>query len=252
MLESADRIATRVERGPSPLLFVCEHASASIPGEFRNLGLAPDLCLSHVAWDPGALDLAQSLAGRFQAPLFYAHVSRLVYDLNRPPEAPDAIPARSEVHDIPGNATLTLTERAERIDRFYLPWAARLEQTLTEDMPQVLVTIHSFTPIYRGETRHTRVGIVHDADRRLADAVLARSETAGLGFERNEPYGPQDGVTHTLKAFAEPRGVLPLMIEVRNDLIAGTEGVTEIAATIASALMPALSDVGVNMPAAQS
>jgi len=37
---------------------------------------------------------------------------------------------------------------------------------------------------------------------------------------RNEPYGSEDGVTHTLKEHALPGGHLNVMFEVRNDLIA--------------------------------
>ena len=42
----------------------------------------------------------------------------------------------------------------------------------------------------------------------------------------NEPYGPDDGVTHTLREHALPEGMLNVMIEIRNDLI-GTPGGNE-------------------------
>ena len=37
--------------------------------------------------------------------------------------------------------------------------------------------------------------------------------------KRNEPYGPQDGVCHTLNLHAGARGLAYAMIEIRNDLI---------------------------------
>ncbi len=36
---------------------------------------------------------------------------------------------------------------------------------------------------------------------------------------RNSPYGPADGVTHTLKLQALSRGLPNVMFEVRNDLV---------------------------------
>ncbi len=42
--------------------------------------------------------------------------------------------------------------------------------------------------------------------------------------KRNEPYGPQDGVCHTLNLHAEPRGLPYAMLEIRNDLIAEAAG----------------------------
>ena len=88
-----------------------------------------------------------------------------------------------------------------------------------------IVTVHSFTPVYRGARRDLDIGIVHDTDARFADALLeiAEAETEFV-IRRNEPYGPRDGVTHTLAAHAIPRGLLNAMIEIRNDLIADPAG----------------------------
>ena len=78
-----------------PILIVCEHASNRIPAPYGNLGLPDKLRESHIAWDPGALGMAKRMADRLQAPLVAGAVSRLVYDCNRPPEAPDAVPSVS-------------------------------------------------------------------------------------------------------------------------------------------------------------
>ena len=92
------------DTGLSPVLLVCEHASNALPSPWGDLGLTPDQTRAHIAWDPGALGLARGLAQRLDATLIHAPVSRLIYDCNRAPDMPGAMPARSEVHDIPGNA----------------------------------------------------------------------------------------------------------------------------------------------------
>ena len=77
-----------------------------------DLGLSAAQRVAHIAWDPGALGLARQLAQRLDAVLVHAPVSRLVYDCNRAPDMPGAMPLRSEIHDIPGNAVISAEERA--------------------------------------------------------------------------------------------------------------------------------------------
>lgn len=131
-------------------LIVCEHASLEIPPRHAELGLAPESRQSHVAWDPGALELARHVAQALGAPLVHGGLSRLVYDLNRPPNAADAMPARSEVHFVPGNADLGEEERLLRVREIYLPFHAELRRLVAEALARgerpALVTIHSFTP----------------------------------------------------------------------------------------------------------
>lgn len=234
----------------SSIVLVCEHASAVIPREFRGLGLSGAALHSHIAWDPGAMAVARAMARRLDAVLMASDVSRLVYDCNRPPQAEDAMPARSEVFDIPGNKDLSDEERRDRTARYYEPFRAGLASILTETSEPILVTIHSFTPVYHGQNRAVEIGILHDKDTRLADAMLASApEYCDLNVQRNAPYGPGDGVTHTLKTHAVPHGHLNVMIEIRNDLIAAPDAQEQVGDMLAlwvedAAARAAMKDVG--------
>ncbi len=229
----------------SSLVLVCEHASSHIPKEFKDLGLVPDARQSHVAWDPGAAGVAQGMSSCLDAVLLETTVSRLVYDCNRPPSAPDAMPEKSEMHVVPGNIGLSETERARRTKLFYEPFAMGLRQCLTDKTSPVLITIHSFTPIYNGTPREVEIGVLHDSDVRLADAMLSvASECVSEKVERNAPYGPNDGVTHTLRTHAIPYGHLNVMIEVRNDLISTPKRQMEMAETLSVWLRVALQSLG--------
>lgn len=238
-------IAVRNAQADGSLVVVCEHASAYIPAEFGDLGLAPEARKSHAVWDPGALAVAEGLAERLGATLVAATVSRLVYDCNRPPEAPDAMPAQSEVVRVPGNEGLSETERADRARRFYRPFRESLRDVLAAKPDPILVTIHSFTPVYHGKTREVEIGILHDADRRVADALLEEAEgTTALKVARNEPYGPEDGVTHTLRDQALTHGYANVMIEIRNDLLTTPEAQSAMAALLAGWLTTACAKIG--------
>lgn len=226
--------------GSHPVLLVCEHASAHVPAEFDGLGLGAAELQSHIAWDPGAFETAKHLSQRLDAALVYSTVSRLVYDCNRPPEAASAMPEQSEDTRVPGNSSLSDAERQSRVVRFYRPFEALLSKTLQDrNGSAVLVTVHSFTPVFAGQLRSVEIGFLHDTDSRLADALL--QVASGFDIRRNAPYGPGDGVTHTLRQNALPDNLLNVMIEIRNDLIATSEQCARMAETLAEWLRRALA-----------
>ncbi len=236
--------------GISPVIVVCEHASCFIPSELNSLGLDAESLKSHIAWDPGALAVAEGISNRLDAVLVASQVSRLVYDCNRPPGAQGAVPARSEIFDIPGNQNLGQAERNARISLVYEPFLANLASVIAAaDSPAVIVTIHSFTPIYNGKARDVELGILHDSDTRLADAMLMNTHWhTALDVRRNEPYGPEDGVTHTLRENAVAAGLHNVMIEIRNDLITTPREQDAMAATLSGWIVSGLRELGVAIP----
>jgi predicted N-formylglutamate amidohydrolase len=87
-----------------------------------------------------------------------------------------------------------------------------------------MITVHSFTPVYRGKSRPWQIGIIHDDDERLSAPLIAALEAqAGIAVGDNEPYSPADRVYYTLERHARSRELPCVMIEIRNDEIAGTQ-----------------------------
>ena len=228
-----------------PLVLVCEHASNAFPEPWGDLGLTEDQRHAHIAWDPGALVLATALAEELGATLVEAHVSRLIYDLNRPPHSKNAMAETSEIHEIPGNRGLTSEARLARTRAIYLPFHAGLRAViaakLAEGIAPQVITIHSFTPIYHGAQRDVEFGVIHDADPALATAIVAQAQAdTSLKTELNAPYSAADEVTHTLALHATPYGLQNAMLEVRNDLIASPDACAHMAQTLAPVLTAAL------------
>ena len=217
------------------IVLVCEHASNHIPAAWGDLGLTDAQRQAHIAWDPGALSLARGLADRLDAVLIHAPVSRLVYDCNRAPDMAGAMPVRSEQHTIPGNANLSAEDRLSRTRSVYLPFHNAAHGLIAErialGLRPVVITIHSFTPIYFGKPRTVEFGIIHDADPALALALYAAS--AHLNARLNQPYSAADDVTHTLRILATPYGLPNAMLEIRNDLIADDAACTAMADLLA-------------------
>ncbi|GGE43254.1 N-formylglutamate amidohydrolase [Actibacterium pelagium] len=207
----------------TPFLILCEHASNRVPACLNDLGVSQEVLNSHVAWDPGALGVAKTLRQKLDASLINGNISRLVYDCNRPPEAESAIPARSEIHDIPGNTNLSEKARMERVENVYVPFVQAVSEEVRQKRNdlELLITIHSFTPIFHGKKRAVELGILHGENDRFAKAMMELQPAKAPYVTRlNEPYAAKDGVTHSLDLHGAQNGLLNVMIEIRNDLIA--------------------------------
>jgi len=235
------------DRCAADIILICEHASKRIPRSLDHLGLDEEARSSHAAWDPGAEIVAREMSAILNAPLVLQNFSRLAYDCNRPPDAESAMPAKSEVFDIPGNQNLDNHEKNRRTDAIYRPFHAKIaeiiDRSLEAGRAPAIVTIHSFTPVFHGKARAVEIGLLHDADTRLVDAMLTASDGGDGDIRRNEPYGPKDNVTHTLQRHAIPKGFPNVMIEIRNDLLQTQEQQSSMARRMAELVREALGQL---------
>lgn len=235
---AAAPVAVLNRKGSGSAVLICEHASNYVPQGYDRLGLAAADLQRHIAWDIGALALAEQLSALLDAPLVFATHSRLVLDLNRDLAAADSIVTESEGTLVPGNVDLSLTERRWRSDWLYAPFHAAIEtlidERLSHGLATAVISIHSFTPQYHGESRPWHVGVISRRDRRLADRILESvRRDASLCVGDNLPYAPEQGVYHSIDRHAERRGLPGAMIEVRNDLISNCLGQTQWAGRLA-------------------
>ena len=229
--------------GRGSILLLCDHASNFIPGAFASLGLTQENLNNHFAWDPGAAGVTRKISDLLDCPAILAAASRLMIDCNRDPDDWDSIVELGETTPIPGNIGLSDAERAARIAAFHTPFhdcvdAARIA---CAGRIRAVVSIHSFTPEYRGQRRPWHIGLVYNEDHRIARSLavqLGADERLIVGD--NEPYGPGDRVYYSLTRHAEGHGLGSLMIEIRNDLIASEAGQTAWADRLAPMLMNAV------------
>ena len=96
-------------------------------------------------------------------------------DCNRPPGAPSSIPRISEATDIPGNEGLS-RDAAEARREVFDPYHRRISEVidgrLVNGIPTVLVSLHSFTPVYAGIARPWHIGALYHRDTRLPPLLL--------------------------------------------------------------------------------
>ncbi|WP_246542208.1 N-formylglutamate amidohydrolase [Roseibium polysiphoniae] len=237
------------EEGSGPFVLVCDHASNFMPESYGHLGLSSEDLQAHISWDPGALGVSLQLSQLMDAPLIYSNVSRLIIDCNRETVAPDLIPCRSELTDIPGNADLDADERKRRIALAHTPFHDAIDRLIdirqSKGVSSALVSVHSYTPIYKGETRPWEIGLIYGDDASLAKPALQLlKDRTSYTVGDNEPYSPADGVYYTLHRHGEARGLVPLMIEIRNDEITTQDAEAAWATTLAPILTDALAQAG--------
>ena len=234
------------EHARSPFFLTCDHAGRRIPRALGSLGLSPAELATHVAWDIGAAGLARKLAAELDAFLILQTYSRLVIDCNRPLVAPSSIVALSERTAVPGNRSLSREDAELRARSIFQPYHARtaleLERRALAGQPTVLVTVHSFTPVFMDAARSWHAGVLYQRDARLAHALLPllRAEP-GLRVGDNEPYAVSDETDYAIVEYGERRGLLHVELEVRQDLIADDAGQAQWAARFARLLPAALA-----------
>lgn len=231
LLELGEPEPVRVLRaeGRSTFVLTADHAGRLFPRRLGTLGVAaPDL-ERHIAWDIGIAGVTEHLSAALDAPAALQVYSRLVIDCNRDPSWSSAMPVVSEFTGIPGNRDLTEADRAARAAAIFQPYhdriAALLDARQAAGQRTILVAMHSFTPVFRNQSRAVEVGVLYDRKTRLAEIMLdlLRAE-GGLTVGENEPYALTQDSDYSIPTHGEGRGLEHVEIEIRQDLIAGAAG----------------------------
>jgi predicted N-formylglutamate amidohydrolase len=227
--------------GASDFLLTADHAGRIIPRRLGSLGVPERELQRHIAWDIGIAAVTERLSAALDATAVLQAYSRLVIDCNRDPAVPSAMPEISETTPIPGNVGLSAADRAARVAAIFTPYHARIAALLDARQAAgrrtVLVAMHSFTPVFKGEARAMQVGVLFNRDARLAQALLALLRAEGdLTVGENAPYAISDASDYGVPVHGEKRGLPHVEIEIRQDLITDTAGQAAWAARFARLL----------------
>lgn len=223
------------------LLLTADHASRALPESYGSLGLEAAQFDRHIAYDIGVAALTRKLAAKLQAPAVLGGFSRLLIDPNRGEDDPTLIMQLSDGAVIPGNYPMSEREREKRLNEFYRPYhnqVARLTQDVHAQSGRApfIISIHSYTPVWRGKARPWHIGLLWDKDDRVLKPLLAMLEQEHLLIAGdNEPY---DGALRNdaMYKHATSKGYPHILIEVRQDLIADDEGAEQWASRLAPML----------------
>ena len=210
--------------GADELLLSCEHAGNRIPPEYRTLFRdAAEALASHRGWDPGALDLAKSLAKTLQRGLYTVSWSRLLVESNRSPTNPRIWSKYT--------AGLPAAERERILTEYWWPHRRTVETAVGEGVGRgrriVHIAVHSFTGVLDGEVRNADIGLLYDP-RRPGELALCdrwkqilRELDPTLRVRLNYPYrGIADGLPTWLRRKYPEASYAGVEFELNQSLVA--------------------------------
>ena len=181
------------------ILLSCEHGGNEVPPFYTSLFEGQKKVLdSHRGWDPGTLALGNWLSGQLSVPLFFSKITRLLIEINR---SLDHDQLFSEFSNL-----LPHEEKEKLISHYYLPYRNAVHAGVREHIPNgkscLHLSLHSFTPVWKGVERDTDIGLLFDPGREREASICCdllqflKGALPELCIQFNRPYlGTDDGLT---------------------------------------------------------
>lgn len=204
------------------MIITCEHGGNEVPAAWATLfdspGARRDLN-SHRGYDPGAFLAAAFLATKFKTKLIASTTTRLLCDLNRS-EDNDGLWSKY-------SRDLNDAARSKVLSKHYRPYrdrvAERIRQTIDRGDVAVHLSIHTFTPLFRGTRRTVDVGILFDPARTLENKIASdwieklQPRLPNHRVTANEPYlGTDDGLSTYLRTQFDAKDYVGIEVEITN------------------------------------
>lgn len=237
------------------ILITCEHAVNHVPEPWRHLFIGrEEVLLSHRAYDPGALTIANGLAVATAAPLFAADITRLLVDHNRSPHHRDLWSEFSR--------PLSTEQKQALLADYYQPYRQAVGRWIQahHDLGNTVVhlSVHSFTPVLHGQERRVDIGVLYDP-RRTVDTCFGRAWRAKLAtrlpdlrIRLNSPYrGRNDCHMSGYRKRFKSADYLSIELEINQALVLDDKSwlqqQTQIAESLQANLREAFGNPGDNL-----
>ncbi len=245
-MSGPQRRLARVKRQAAERFVVtCEHASNALPKELGRLGVPGGVLRSHVAWDPGAREVASIVAHRLGAAQFAGRYTRLLVDLNRNRGHRELIPKELFGVKVPGNAKLSRVEREARIAKYWTPYRETVEAGIARCIEEagdcLHFGVHTFTPELDGEVRNAEIGLLYDPSRKrerdFAEALRAYLEEHHFTVRMNYPYaGTADGLVSWLRGHFPKSRYRGIELEINQKIVGNSRNIWRVGRILAEAI----------------
>ena len=145
---------------------------------------------------------AEAMAAKLGAKLFSSTTSRLLVELNR------SLGHSSLFSEF--TSPLSADQRQQIVEKYWRPYrdevTAHLERLVSAGQRVIHLSIHSFTPVWDGKHRRTRIGLLYDPRRSNERSYCTgwkaalREQCPEYTIHSNQPYkGISDGFTTWLR-----------------------------------------------------
>jgi predicted N-formylglutamate amidohydrolase len=228
--------------GHGPLVITCEHASNRVPSPLRTTDDDRAWLNTHWGWDIGARTVARELVRRSGSFAVLARFSRLVCDPNRPPEDKEFIRTQTEGWSLTFNRKLEEAEAARRQTRYFDPYHQAVDSAIRHRMERpdggdtVLLSVHSFTPIWNGRIRPMDMGVLFRHYEPVARRFGEELRKEGFEVALNEPYSALDGLSYAVERHGTAHNLVYLELELNQSLVCTPSRARKVAAPLARAI----------------
>ncbi len=206
-----------VGRPEAPIFLTCEHASEILPDPWLWSEDDRRLIGTHWAYDLGAREVTIELAQALNASAVLSRFTRLLIDPNRDESNPDLLRRVADGQAVELNQEVTAQERARRLEAYYRPFHAAVDRALSETAAPVLLSVHTFTPVYEGQIREVELGVLFNRELKAAHGLGEALSASFSGVAYNEPWSGLDGLIFSAEKHADKYGRCALELEIRQD-----------------------------------
>ena len=226
-------------RATGPFVITVEHASNEVDGYSTGPG-DRQLLEQHWGWDIGALAVSKIIGRTLDCVGIATKFSRLLLDVNRSLDSNTLIVERCGLEEVSFNQDLDAAQRAWRIQAFHKQYHDTVSHVIRQRLKRGsvhLLSIHSFTPSFEGDSRQMEIGVLFD--RHETDAAnLARAlDAQGFSTALNAPYSGLGGeLMYSANRHGTTHNIPYLELEIRQDLISTSEDILDVAHRITRAL----------------
>jgi predicted N-formylglutamate amidohydrolase len=232
--------------GKAPILITCEHAGQSVPESLNKLGMEDEDFNQHYAYDPGVKEASYLLSEMLDAPAILGHYSRKVVDLGRRKNE-TAFPTIGEGKIIHGNQNLSEEDKEARFKAIYDPYHDKIQELLdhhflAKGVIPMVISVHSFTPVFHGQHRPWEISCLWVQDERLPRLIMDGLKAKGYVVGDNEPYNMKIVRGTVIDRYADTRKLPNVMVEFRNDLVRKPEDVRKHVTALVETIKPAIGE----------
>lgn len=212
------------------MILLADHAMNRLPPGYGSLGLDASAFQRHIAYDIGIEGLTRRLAAQLGVPAVLSCFSRLLIDPNRGEDDPTLIMKISDGAIIPGNYPISQEEWEYRLNTFHRPYHRAVDAAISQVAAKagkapLVLSLHSYTPAWKGVPRPWHAAVLWDTDHRAVHPLINMLGSTGeVLVGDNEPY---DGAlkNDTMYRHCMMRGIPHALLEVRQDLIGDDNGI---------------------------
>lgn len=209
-------------------LFTAEHASSTVPVAVQETD-TPFL-KTHWAVDIGILPLMKLLCAQHQAQGIYTQYSRLWIDANRAPDQDGLI--KTHIGDTPLSFNQSLTEQDEH--RRLVDVHEAYHQSISSSIQKyahapLLVSLHSFTPIWNDHIRTMDIGVLFDRDEQLAHTCTELLRKEGFFVEENLPYSGKNGLIYSAHRHGTEQNIPYIELEFNQSILCTPQRIERVA-----------------------